>query len=478
MIIEITIGSIVVVLVGIYVVKTQHFKPVISKVGVETTSDVDANHAIESLQAMVQFKTISYADKSLEDAKAFAAFKAYLLSRYSTIASQATVENVGDTGILFKIKGDRSDQAIVLMSHYDVVPENGKWDYDPFGGEIIEGRLYGRGTLDTKVTLCAVMEAMEQRLKDELPLKADYYLAFSGDEETTGPSAPAIVEYLKSRDIKPTLVLDEGGAIIKDAFPGVDKPVALIGTAEKGYVNASITVTTPGGHAAMPPKNTSVTNLVKNIDRLHKSPPFSLQKEPLSMMMFDRVMRHASSWFMRSVFANMWLTYPFVKRIIKRHPEVVSLFQTTQAFTMLKGSDAMNVLPNEATAGINYRILPSTSIEDVKHAIQKRLSKEATLTINKAAEATTLSKTQGSFYDIETIIKKTWGDVVTTPYLMMAGTDARYHHEISEHVYRFSPLTLSKADRNLIHSVNESIALDNIVQCVRFYKNLLDHLND
>ena len=465
-------------LVIVLVVRTLRFVPKPEVPVSWADFKVDEARIIESLQAMIRFKTISYKDKSLENPAMFEDFKAYLKLRYPLITQQAEFTEVGETGILFKLKGKKAEKPIVLMSHYDVVPPNGEWQDDPFSGKQINGKIYGRGTLDTKSTLCAVMESVEHLLAKKHRFNHDLYLAFSGDEETRGPSADAIVQFLKEKGVRPYLVLDEGGAVVEGVFPGVKNPAAMIGLAEKGYINLHLEASDQGGHASMPKKATPITQLANAIQRLNKGTLFKLKKTPATMAMFDTIARHSSAFINRMIFANLWLFWPLIKLQAKKADgELLSLLHTTQAFTQMTGSDALNVLPSKASIAINYRILTGETIDEVVDLVKRRINDDTLkLTVLQGADPTPIS-VRGEAYDVlSTTVRKLWNDAIPTPYLMMAGTDSRYYHAICDHVYRFSPMTMTKAERATIHSTEEAIRVEALIKCVKFYITLLEDL--
>ncbi len=475
----IIIVALLFILLSVLVIKALNHKPTNDAVEKAAPITVDEARIIESLQTMIQFKTISYQDTSKEDKQAFKAFREYIQTRYPTILSKGDYKEIEDTGFLIHLKGKHHDKSIVFMSHYDVVPENGTWQHDPFSGKIIDGKIYGRGTLDTKSTLASILEAMEHLLNEGVTLTHDYYLCFSGDEETRGPSANNIVQYLKTRGVKPSLVLDEGGAVVENIFPGVKKKTAVIGVAEKGYMNVRLSATASGGHASMPPASMPLSDLSLAVSRLHKGNVFKMKTLSVTKAMLTEVSKHSESFVMRLLFANLWLFMPVIKMNAKKSGgEMLSLFKTTQAFTMAEGSNAMNVLPSTASIGINYRLLQGDTINSTLSRIKKRIKNDTIeVQLEKGAEATSISKTTGLYDTLTRTIKETWGDVITTPYLMMAGTDSRYHHAISDHVYRFSPMEMTKAERETIHSTEEAIRIDQLLTCVRFYISLIKNIN-
>jgi len=439
--------------------------------------DIDEKRVVESLSKMIQFKTISYADKSLIDENEFQQFRAFIKERYPLIFSVATYSE-HFKGMLIKIKGESSDAPVVLMSHYDVVPINGEWIEDPFSGRVNEKTVYGRGTLDTKSSLNAVMESVEFALSKNKVFKQDLYLAFGGDEETYGVSASAIVDYLDQQGIKPSMVLDEGGAIVSNMFPGVSHKAAVIGIAEKGFLNLKLVAKSKGGHASTPPKDTALTLLAKAIVKLNNHPSFKLKLTPPVKSLFEHLAPHSNSFFIRMLFSNLWLFLPLVKLIAKKSGgEFLSLFKTTQAFTLARGSEAINVLPSHAEIGVNYRLRPFETSHDVIERVKKIVSPyHIDVEAVEISEATTTSRVDEQYKIIEKAIKQTWPDVIPAPYLMIATSDSRHYHRICENVYKFSPMDVSKTDLAKIHGVDEDISIDNVIHGVNFYLNILDQL--
>ena len=458
----------------IVLVRTMRFKKK-HTVNDKIWHDVDQNHAVQSLSDMLKIKTVSYSDPVLEDSKSFIAFRDYIQNRYPQIMKVATYELI-ERGMLFKIPGKASDQPIVLMSHYDVVPAQDGWKDNPFSGNITDTHIYGRGALDTKSSLNAIMEAMEHLLTLNKLFSQDIYLAFSGDEEIFGNSAPSIVKTLKERGIKPYLVLDEGGAIVSKMFPGVREKAAVVGIAEKGFMNVRLTATSRGGHASTPPKDTPLTELSKAVVRLNNHPSFSLKMTEPVKALFDTLAPYSKSFGIRMLFSNLWLFMPLIKVIAKLSGgEFLSMFKTTQAFTIAKGSDAINVLPSEASMSINYRLRPgetsSIILDRISHIIKNPHIKIEALAIS---EATSTSLVDEAFNKVKHAISQTWPHVLVAPYLMVATTDSRHYHEICDHVYKFSPMDVSKEDLKKIHGYDEDISIDNVVHGVNFYICLLN----
>lgn len=470
----IPIVSVIVIILSIMVVRALSFKPKANST-VKEEVKVDEKRIIESMKQMIKFPTISHVDRSLNNQEAFAGFRNFLRTNYPHINNVAKAIEIEESGIVFHIRGSSSDKPVVLMAHYDVVPENGVWKYHPFLGEVVDGAIYGRGTLDTKGSLCGVMESVEHMLKHGHTFQNDLYLAFSGDEEVDSVTSNNIVSYFEANNIRPNLVLDEGGAVVSNVFPGVKKPSAVVGIAEKGFIGLELTSKSSGGHASTPPPHTPVTQLARSITALNEGKLFPMKLTEAVKTMFDTVARHSTSFAIKMIFANLWITLPIVKLIAKQSGgEMQAMFKTTQAFTMMQGSEAVNVLPSKASVGINYRLLTGETMNEVVTKVNskvKRFDVEAKIVYGN--EASKVSIIGDEFHLIEQAISKTWGDVVTTPYLMMAATDSRFYHRITDHVYRFSPMELSKADRAMIHGVDEQIKVETLLNVVRFYIHLL-----
>ena len=468
--------GLIVVLIFIILIRTIKFKPILYP-EMKKKFEIDEQRVLESLSEKIKMPTISYLDGRKINQQAFKDFKLHLKSRYPLINKHADYHEIG-TGLMFKLNGKSSEEPTVLMAHFDVVPVEGKWSFEPFSGDIDDHYVYGRGTLDTKHSLNAIMESLEFSLSQEKTFKNDLYVCFSGDEEIYGETQKLMVDYFKDHDIKPYIVLDEGGAIVSNMFPGVSKKVAVIGIAEKGFMNLKLTAFSKGGHASTPLKDTALTILSKAVLKLNKTKKFRLKLSDAVRVLFDTLAPHSKSFLIKMIFANLWLFTPVVKLIAKLSGgELLSMFKTTQAFTTSEASDAINVLPTSASVGINYRLRPLESSEDVVKKIKKIIKNEdIKVEVLKVSEATTTSMIDEAFGLVRQAIKKTWPDVIVSPYLMVATSDSRHYHEICDRVYKFSPMDVSKDDLKLIHGEDEKISIDNAIHGTYFYLNLLEKL--
>lgn len=439
---------------------------------------VDGARAAESLAAMLQCKTIASIDPAQTDHTEYQAFEAVLLDRYPLVHANLIRTKHGETGLLYHLKGETSDAPAVLMAHYDVVPaEESLWTRPAFDGLREDGYIWGRGALDTKSTLCGILEALEQLLGAGYRPKNDLYLSFSGDEEVSGESCPAIVRYLEEQGITPAFVLDEGGAVVDHVFPGVAESCALVGIGEKGGLNVELAIAGSGGHASTPPPHTLAGRIARAVTRIEET-PFPRQLTPPVVQMFDTLGRH-SSFFYRMLFANLWCFAPLLDLICKKKGgELNALLRTTNAVTQLTGSKAYNVLPARATCGINLRLLGTDTVDRATARLAEVVADdEITIRVVDGMNPSPVSETTGTAWEtLSAAIRATFTDAILSPYLMLACSDARHYARISSYVYRFSPMHLSKAERETIHGNDERIAEETLTTVVKFYLRLMQML--
>ena len=456
---------------GVVTARTLAFKPKREARPAPDAAGVDGKKVAEDLAAMIRCRTVSNLDHSLEDEAEFEKFRALLRERFPLLHERCAPERVGRNGLLFTWKGRTSEAPSVLMAHYDVVPaDEANWSRPPFEGLIEDGVLWGRGTLDTKCTLCCALEAAEQLLAEGFTPAHDLYFAFSGEEEIAGPSASDIVDELQRRGVEPAFVLDEGGAVVTGVFPGVDAPCALIGTSEKGQMQLFLDMKSEGGHASAPPRSTIAGRLARAVTPA----PFTLT--PPAAEMFDTLGRR-SIWPVRMVFANLWLFRPALDLATRlMGGELNALVRTTCAVTQMQGSPANNVLPPDASVGVNLRIMCGDSADKAEARIRRAVGDEAvSFRRGPWAEPSPYSETEGSegWARLKSAVERTWPDAIVSPYLMLAGSDSRHYGRISRNVYRFGPLELSKEERGTIHGNNERVPLAKVVKCAEFYLRLI-----
>ena len=466
----------IVALVVLFVlIRTANFKLLSENKTSTEEIEFDREGAVEALQKLVRFKTVSYADSSLEDNAEFEAFIDALPGIYPNVFKTCEFNILPNRALLFKWKGKTDKNPAVYMAHYDVVPVvYDNWEKDPFGAELENGVVWGRGTLDTKATFNAVLFSAEHLINESFTPEIDYYFAFSGGEEVNGKGAVNIVDWFENNGITPEFVLDEGGAVVENVFPGVKKPCGLIGIAEKGMMNVEYKVKSGGGHASSPKPDSPIELLSKACIKVLKNPFKAYLSEPVAKM-FDTLGRN-SNFLYRMIFANLWLFMPILNLIcIKSGGELNALMRTTTAFTMMSGSDAPNVIPPEATLVSNMRLNPHDNMESALEYLKKTISDvRVELNVIGGMNPSRISVTDSIGYEnISKAITATWKDTIVSPYLMVACSDSRHYGRISDKVYRFSAMDLTSEERATIHGNNEKIRIETLHRSVEFYIRLM-----
>ena len=435
----------------------------------------DRESSVAALQELVRCKTVSYNDHSLEDDAEFNKLTRILPTLYPRVFDVCSFMQLPDRALLFRWPGKSDNAPAVMMAHYDVVPvEESKWDKPPFEAIIEDGVLWGRGTLDTKVTFNGVLSAANHLIAKGFVPENDIYFAFSGGEEVNGMGAVNIVNYFVQHHIKPALVVDEGGAVVENVFPGVKQPCGLIGIAEKGMMNVCYTAQSGGGHASAPLPKTPVTALAAACGRIVKH-PFKMHITKPAGEMFDTLARH-STFLYKVIFANMWCFGPVLDLICRKSGgEMNALVRTTTAFTMMEGSNARNVIPVEAKLISNMRLNPADSVASATAYLRKTVNDDAVkITVLESFEPSPISQTNcDSWNKVAAAVSGTWPGCIVSPYLMVQCSDSRHYRDLSEHVYRFSAMDLTAEERKTIHGNNERIRLDCAMRAVEFYIRLM-----
>lgn len=430
------------------------------------------------LSELIQIPTVSRRDPALEDGAAFQAFTEKLHALYPHVAANCHRLLVGNKGIVYCWRGHSDQRPSVLMSHYDVVPvQQEGWERDPFSGDVAGGYVHGRGAYDTKCTLAAAMEAADGLIADGFVPQQDVYLAFAGDEEVMGSGAPAILAALQEAGVTPGFVLDEGGGLSPEALPGVKLPCALVGIAEKGMVELTLTASSRAGHASAPPRHTALGQLARGIRRMERW-PWPARFSPPVQAMVDSLGPHAPFRY-RLIYANLKFLRPLISLVTGlAGGNVSATLRTTSAFTMAQGSDAFNVLPGKARATANLRVLPGETSRSVKRRAARLLREKCyELQVEPICEPSPVSRTDDAGWALlNEAIRETWPEALVAPYLMVACTDSRHYSRVSENVYRFSGIPCGKEDRGLMHAPNERISLSALAKCQAFYEALIVRL--
>jgi carboxypeptidase PM20D1 len=434
---------------------------------------------VEKLQALVRIPTISYDDESLIDPTRFEDFARTLDELFPLLHEHLTLRRIRDHSLLFHWKGSGAGDPLVLMAHIDVVPidESAPWQHPPFGAEIHDDAIWGRGTLDDKGSLVGICGAVEGLLERGFVPARDVWLSFGAREEVLGVDAAAAVDELRDRQVTPWFVLDEGGAIAHQAFPGIDPPLGVVGVSEKGTTTIELRAEGRGGHSSTPAPGGPTARIARAVVRLEKRPFTPSLPEP-TLEMFSRLAPYAPR-ALRPLFANARRLQPLVKRaLLAAGPEPAALVRTTMAVTTLSGSPAHNVLASSATAAVNLRILVGDTVASATEHVRKAIADDSiALDLVEVNEPSPVSPTDDPAFELITsTITELFDDAVPTPYVVMAATDSRHFSAICPRVYRFTPFRMTKAQRESIHSYDEHIGVQDFLDGVRWYTRLIERL--
>ena len=461
--------------IAVIAVRTVRFTPKPQPEISDEAFPFDRDAAVDALAQLVRCKTVSYNDHSLEDDGEFEKLISLLPTLYPRVFEVCSMDRLPDRGLLVRWPGKEAGDPAVLMAHYDVVPVNeDNWEKPPFAGIIEDGILWGRGTLDTKVTFNGIFSAANYLIGQGFQPEKDIYFAFSGGEEVNGKGAPNIVHYFLDHQIQPAIVVDEGGAVVENVFPGVKLPCGLIGIAEKGMMNAQYRAVSAGGHASAPKPHTPVGVLSAACKRVEDH-PFKAHIEGPAAQMFDTLGRHSTLLY-RIIFANMWC-FGWVIDLLGRTSggEMNALVRTTVAFTQMEGSSARNVIPPEAKMVSNMRLNPADSVASALEYLKKTVNNpNVEITALEFFEPSPVSETDCPAWNkVASAVAETWRGCIVSPYLMVQCSDSRHYGKLSNHVYRFSAMDLTAEERGTIHGNNERIRLDTVCKAVEFYIRLM-----
>ena len=427
----------------------------------------------EKLSKMIQVETIS--EPCQEDRSKFLEFHKVLEKEFPKV-HKTCEKNVLNGNLLFKWAGTGEKEPIMFMSHHDVVEAGGEWEHPPFSGEIDEkGRIWGRGAVDTKASLCCIFGAIEELIAEGYRPPMDVYIASSCTEEVSGDGGPAIAGFLKERGVKLDLILDEGGMILKDPIAGVNGTYAMVGVVEKGYGDVKFIAHGRGGHASAPGKNTPLVRLAKFMTAVEKKSPFKAHLTPTVREMFSR-MAPNMIFPLKLVMANLWLFEGLLAKLLPSiNAAAGAMIRTTLAFTKAKGSDGLNVLPQTAYVTGNMRFIHHQPTDESIKLISD-IAKEYDLeteVIYKDYPCPIVDFNSRQFKMVEAVIEKVFPGVGTCPYVMTGGTDCKFYTEVCEHAIRLAPLFIDEQQYASIHGLNENIYAGALPKAVDFYKNVV-----
>lgn len=435
-------------------------------------NEEESSELAEKLSQMIQFDTTSHPQVS--EAEKFREFHKVLEKLFPLVFEKLEKTDI-DGNLLFYWKGKSHDKPILLMSHQDVVPAEGEWKYPPFSGEIADGKVWGRGASDTKCSVMAFFEATERLLKEGFVPPQDVYLASSCTEEWAGDGAPKIVKELQRRGVELFLLCDEGGAIISEPIGGIKGNFAMIGIFEKGKADVKFTARSTGGHASAPSKNTPIARLSAFVTETEKHSPFKKKISKEVAAMFKTLAPYAH-FGMKLLFSNLWLFGPLLKTVLPMvSAQAGAMLKTTIAFTMQSGSDACNVIPQEATVSANMRFIPHQGEKESLEIIRKKAEKFGlTMEVMHSNDYTVPVDIKGDGYKtIERAVEKTFPGLANSPYVMTGATDAQFYQPVCKNCIRFAPVIYKPEQMRGMHGINENIEYSCLAGAVRFYENLI-----
>lgn len=443
---------------------------------VQPVSEDSAARTAAKLAQLIGCRTVSRADRRMEARSEFTRHAHLLRELYPHIADTVEQRTVGITGQLWHWRGAVATKPVVLMAHQDVVPVEGAedWEHPPFAGVIADGRIHGRGTLDDKGDLACILQAADELAAEGFTPGQDVYFFFGDCEETSGPTAKLAVDFLNAAGVRPWMVLDEGGAVAHQVFPGVSAPVGVIGVSEKGVMDLRLEAEDAGGHASAPPRFGAVQRIARAITRLQRR-PFPASVHPITVLTFERLGSTAPGII--GVGLRLLARRGKVAGKLLAHTgaEPAAMVRTTVAATELEGSEGTNVLARRAAVTLNIRIAVTESVASTLAGVQRRIrDPKITHTVLSSSEPSPISPVDcEQFAILESAMAVSHPEALAVPYVMMAATDARRFTGISDHVYRFAPLGMDKAQRGSIHGTNEWVAVEELGKAVRFYTALL-----
>ncbi|MEM9330084.1 MAG: M20 family peptidase [Pseudomonadota bacterium] len=446
--------------------------------------ELDVDNLARNLSRAVQFKTVSHQNPADFERSEFEDFLAWLEETYPR--SHATMQRTLAGGLTPLYKWQGADDAllpVIMTGHYDVVPAPDEtlasWSYPPFSGEIAEGFVWGRGTLDDKIAVLGLLEAAEHLIAEGFQPKRTIYFSFGHDEEVGGwQGAGRVAHMLKKQGVEMEWSLDEGSMVLDGILPGIKKPIASINVAEKGYVTLDIKAKAQGGHSSLPPPDTAVGRLSRAIKKLEENPvPGGLTG--VSAEFFDAIAPNFP-FIQRMLFANRWLFGPLLEGELSKSAATNAMLRTTTAPTMLSASVKENVLPTEATAAVNFRIHPRDTVNGVlgyvKGIIDDPQVEVSIRGENNEASAVSDHRVQG-YRMLSSTFREVFGDLIVVPGLTIAATDTKHYSRISQNSYRINPLIFGPTDIPRIHGINERVSLENIELSVNFYIKLFQNID-
>jgi len=472
------LGAAVALFAVICVVRAARLEPYRIETAPADSSIAGAPFTVDRLRAALRFPTVSTQDSAQFDPAPFLSLHDWVTTAFPNISRRLTREVVAGYSLLYTWTGsDSTLDPFLLMGHLDVVPvERGtesRWTHPPFEGVVADSFVWGRGALDDKTSVIAILEAVEWLIGHGFEPRRTVYLAFGHDEELGGSSgAGQLAAILQARAGRLAFLVDEGGVIAEGLIPGVDRPVALIGVVEKGSIGVRLTVEQTGGHSSMPPRHTAVGILSQAITRLEAN-PMPARLTPVVEEMLLRVAPEMPL-IARIPLANLWAFRPLIVRALQKNDRIGATLRTTTAATMVSGSPKENVLPIVARGLVNFRILPGDTPEMVLDHVRRTVDDTIVHVEGRGREASPVADYKApEFMVVEKTILQLFPRAVPVPFLMIGGTDTRHYEGLTRNVYRFNPIVATTELVSGAHGTNERVRADDFVRAARFYAQLI-----
>lgn len=435
--------------------------------------------AIKHLQGAIRLATVSHSDPYKTDWSVFREFREFLSETYPLIHEKMELQLINDFALIYRWPGSSKEKPLMLTAHYDVVAATDEdWEYPPFSGHDDGERIWGRGTLDDKGSLIAILEAVSSLLETDYVPPYDIYFVFGFDEEVGGDlGAREMALYFQENEIHFRYILDEGGAVTDGKSLGVEPDLAVIGIAEKGNNSFRFLFRGEEGHSSTPPHSTAVGKMAAFIHDVEQNPPKVRMTETLEATL--KALAPYKSGAEALAMRNPRLFSPLISRILLKNKQTAAMLRSTIAFTMTEGGSGHNVLPRTASCVANIRILQGDTVEGILDHLRSlghdfEIAEE--IMVN---EATAISNVEGEgMLHTKEMIAKVFPDAVAIPYLMVGGTDSRFYDKVSDNVYRFLPNKLSREELATLHGRDEYISHENYFKMIEFYKEFLLNLEE
>lgn len=447
-----------------------------------TAYNIDEAKAIDRLGEAIQHKTVSLEDTADINYQAYDEFIAFLEQAYPNLHNALDKESVGEYSLLYKWEGSNSDlKPAMFIGHYDVVPTKAGadtlWQHSPYSGKVGDDFLWGRGTLDDKSGVMSIMEAVEYLSEQDFQPDRTFYIGLHHDEEVGGVrGAKRISEHMDKKDIKLAYLVDEGLPIAEEIIENVEVPLAMIGVASKGSVNIELTYNQDGGHSSMPPRSTVIGTLSNAVNRIEQR-PMDASYRGLIVETFEPLIPYMT-YTQRLAFNNTWLFRGIIKNKLSKNPATNAALRTTAAKTIFEAGFKENVLPVEGKVIINFRIHPNDTVDDVAEYVRDRIKNDDIhiRVLDRARNPSEVSSTKAQPYKmLKRTIEESFGEVLVSPALFIAASDARHFHELTSNIYRFRPIRARHEDRSRVHGIDERIGVENYIEMIRFQIRLIEN---